>query len=359
MRSSSASAPVPPAGAAIDPDTGVFTWTPDEADGPGTFTLDVVVTDDTGNSDSEPVTIQVAEVNQPPVLDPIGNRTVYSGAMATFTATAIDADLPEQILDFTLGTGAPQDAVIDPLTGVFTWATPDVEQDTTYTFSVVVSDPEGAWDVEPVSITVLAPTGQGVVVTSVADNRDIDGVITLREALEAANSNSPVGDAPAGSAETPDLIIFNLSDGYPATIRLTQGYLSITDDVLIQGPGSDMLTVDAEGGSRILYLAADTEATLSGITLANGNATSGGGIYNAGDLTLLGVTLSGNAALGNGGAIYNNGGEVTVRDSASPGTRPDSAAGSTIIGVSSPSWPLSSPAMRPGETAERCISKTE
>ena len=278
------------------------------------------MTDDTGNSDSEPVTIQVAEVNQPPVLDPIGNRTVYSGAMATFTATATDEDLPEQILDFTLGTGAPQGAVVDPLTGVFTWATPDVEQDTTYTFSVVVSDPEGAWDTEPVSITVLAPTGQGIVVTSVADNTEIDGVITLREALAAANSNSPVGDAPAGSAETPDLIIFNLSDGYPATIRLTQGYLSITDDVLIQGPGSDMLTVDAEGGSRILYLAADTEATISGITLANGNATSGGGIYNAGDLTLDWASLfSGNAALGNGGAIYNNGGEVTVRDSAFTG----------------------------------------
>ncbi len=35
-----------PAGASIDPVTGVFTWTPTEAQGPGVYTFDVVVTDD-------------------------------------------------------------------------------------------------------------------------------------------------------------------------------------------------------------------------------------------------------------------------------------------------------------------------
>ena len=34
-----------PAGATIDPATGVFTWTPTETDGPGSYVFDVVVTD--------------------------------------------------------------------------------------------------------------------------------------------------------------------------------------------------------------------------------------------------------------------------------------------------------------------------
>ena len=59
-----------PAGAVIDPVTGVFTWTPTEAQGPGAYTFDVVVTDDgTPNlADSETITVTVGEVNVAPVL---------------------------------------------------------------------------------------------------------------------------------------------------------------------------------------------------------------------------------------------------------------------------------------------------
>ena len=38
--------PGAPAGASIDPITGVFFWTPTEAQGPGTYPLKVIVTDD-------------------------------------------------------------------------------------------------------------------------------------------------------------------------------------------------------------------------------------------------------------------------------------------------------------------------
>ena len=41
-----------PTGATIAPSTGVFSWTPTEAQGPGTFTFDVVVTDDTASTRS-------------------------------------------------------------------------------------------------------------------------------------------------------------------------------------------------------------------------------------------------------------------------------------------------------------------
>ncbi len=62
--------PGAPAGASIHPATGVFTWTPTEAQGPGTFPVTVRVTDN-GNpaplSDTRTFTIHVNEVNTAPV----------------------------------------------------------------------------------------------------------------------------------------------------------------------------------------------------------------------------------------------------------------------------------------------------
>jgi hypothetical protein len=51
-----------PVGAAIDALTGAFTWTPTEAQGPGVFTFDVVVSDGTA-TDVETIHVTVNEVN--------------------------------------------------------------------------------------------------------------------------------------------------------------------------------------------------------------------------------------------------------------------------------------------------------
>lgn len=68
-----------PSGASITA-AGVFTWTPTEAQGPGTYTFDVVVSDGQGGSDSETIQVTVNEgTNQPPVLDAIGDQSVTEG----------------------------------------------------------------------------------------------------------------------------------------------------------------------------------------------------------------------------------------------------------------------------------------
>src|SRR5262249_32939942 len=105
-----------PQGAAIDPGSGVFTWTPDEAQGPGSYSFRVRVTDAGGLSDERPVTLDVTEVNVAPVLDPIQNLTVLERQRVTFTAHASDADLPANTLTFSLR-NAPQGAAIDPVSG--------------------------------------------------------------------------------------------------------------------------------------------------------------------------------------------------------------------------------------------------
>ncbi len=155
-----------PAAASIDPATGVFSWTPAEADGPDTFTFDVCATDDGTPplEDCETITVTVNEVNVAPVLGAVGDRTVDEGSELAFTATATDADIPANTLTFSLS-GAPEGASIDPDTGEFSWTPTD---DGTYTVTVTVTD-DGTGtlsDSETITITVdnVAP-----VVTAPAD----------------------------------------------------------------------------------------------------------------------------------------------------------------------------------------------
>jgi hypothetical protein len=92
--------------------------------------------------------------NTPPVLDPIGTKTMYLGETLTFTATASDADLPAQVLTFSL-IGAPPGATIGLGTGHFTW-TPTAAG--TNQLTVRVSDNGGPQksDDETITLTVLS-----------------------------------------------------------------------------------------------------------------------------------------------------------------------------------------------------------
>jgi PKD repeat protein len=125
----------------------VFTWTPSEAQGPGDYTFDVVVSDGS-LTDSETITVHVNEVNVAPVLGVIGNKNVDELTLLTFTATATDADIPVQTLTFSL-VGAPAGASMTSA-GVFTW-TPSAAGD--YTFDVVVSD-GSLTDSETITVSV-------------------------------------------------------------------------------------------------------------------------------------------------------------------------------------------------------------
>lgn len=144
--------PGAPSGASITAG-GVFSWTPTEAQGPGSYTVTITVSDGS-LTDSETITITVNEVNQPPVLSAPGSRTVTQGSQLTFTVTATDLDSP-QTLTYSLEPGAPAGASISS-TGVFSW-TPSADQATgPYTITVRVSDGTAS-DTETFTVTVNAP----------------------------------------------------------------------------------------------------------------------------------------------------------------------------------------------------------
>jgi VCBS repeat-containing protein len=140
--------------------------------------------DGTVDSNTATVNITVTPVNDAPVLDPIGNKTVNELETLTFTAIATDPD--SSSLTYSL-TNAPIGATINPTTGVFGFTPTETQGPGHYTFIVNVSDGY-ATDFEEITVTVnevnVAPVAQDV---STSTNEDTVKTITL----SAADSDLP------------------------------------------------------------------------------------------------------------------------------------------------------------------------
>ena len=150
------------------------------------------------------------------------------------------------------------------------------------------------------------------VVTSLADGVAEDGLITLREAVQASNTNTAVSDAAAGD-ETGDIIRFDSSLA-GGTINLTQGQLNVFDDVAIQAGNLD-ITVDAQGLSRAFQTFGTQTISFGRVNVTGGVADIGGGILasGSGNVIVFGGEYSGNEATGEGGgAIYSASGDLNI-----------------------------------------------
>ncbi|HEX9204350.1 MAG TPA: choice-of-anchor U domain-containing protein [Candidatus Deferrimicrobiaceae bacterium] len=165
-----------PAGSTINGSTGVFNWTPTEAQGPGSYPITIRVTDNgsPAASDFETITVTVSEVNVAPVLAPIGNRTGTAGSPVTFTATATDADVPAQTRTFSLGAGAPAGAAITA-GGAFSW-TP--AQAGSFPVTVIVTDSGSPALNDTEAFTITVSTGNTAPVAA-GDSYSVNAGATL------------------------------------------------------------------------------------------------------------------------------------------------------------------------------------
>ena len=119
-----------------------------------------------------------------------------------------------------------------------------------------------------------------------------DGVLSLREAVQRANATG-----------APDTIVFaNALEG--RTLTLTQGQLTLSEDVTIDGDRDGRgpaVTIDGNQNDRVLQIAgSDTEVDLADLILANGRPADrgpGGNVaLGAGArLTLDGCTVEGSS----------------------------------------------------------------
>jgi CSLREA domain-containing protein len=161
-------------------------------------------------------------------------------------------------------------------------------------------------------------------------NSDFD--CSLREAIQAANTNSAVDNCTAGQAyPNLDIITFSAAtNGIPIVLvgaagedANATGDLDILDggDLTIQGNDATNTIIDGNDTDRVFHVCpgggcANT-VTLTGVTIRNGSADFGGGIQNLGATlnvqdSTIGGAGAGNTASDEGGGIDNQNGTTTV-----------------------------------------------
>ena len=207
-----------PPGASIDPLTGVFTWTPTEAQGPNTYLVTVIVADSGSPpaSDSETIVITVNEVNNPPVLTVPSTQTIDEETPLTFSASAADPDIPTQTLTFSLGPTIPAGASIAP-DGLFSWTPTEAQGPASYPVSVIVSDGSRTDSIvvtitvnetnKPPVLTVPDPqtAREGSLMTLTVDATDAD--------LPINNMTFSASSLPPGGTFDPATRIFSWTPG--------------------------------------------------------------------------------------------------------------------------------------------------
>jgi len=227
-----------PQGASFNAGTRTFSWTPTYQQA-GTYPNVHFAVTDGSLSDSEDITITVNNVTGPPVLDPIGNKSVDENSLLTFTVNATDPDgdaLTYSASNLPLGAG------FNTATRTFSW-TPTYEQAGIYNnVHFEVSDGT-AKDSEDITITVnnvnrapvLDPIGnksvnEGQTLSFTVSGSDPDG-----DNLTYSASNLPQGASfNAGTRTFSWAPAYNQAGTYPNVhFAVTDGSLSDTEDITI------------------------------------------------------------------------------------------------------------------------------
>ena len=140
----------------------------------------------------------------------------------------------------------------------------------------------------PTASPTPTPSATPTVIT--VTNTNDSGPGSLRQALADANYGDTIHFAVTG------------------TIALTSGELLVDHDITISGPGSENLAVNGNANSRVFHIGSGHTVTISGLTITNGHADHGGGIFNDhARLTLINCAVDGNFAFDMGSGIYNDG----------------------------------------------------
>jgi hypothetical protein len=133
------SAVAAPAGVTVS-SNGVVSWRPTEAQGPSTNVVLIRVSDDSrpALSATNAIQIVVNEVNVPPILEGVTNRTVKLPGSVSLALRATDTDLPSQALTYRLVSG-PTGLTVSSI-GELRWTPTEAQARSTNAVTVSVSD---------------------------------------------------------------------------------------------------------------------------------------------------------------------------------------------------------------------------
>ncbi len=166
------------------------------------------------------------------------------------------------------------------------------------------------------------------------------GVLALSgRTAEAATVNvANCNDSGAGSlraaialASSGDVVSFSVTCSAASPITL-DSTLSINQAITIDGPGAASLVISGNNTVEPLSVAGGVAASISGLTVEDGNAANdGGAITNAGSLTMTGVVVSDSSA-DFGGGIYNSG-QLSLIQSTVSGNSATNGWGGGVLGA--------------------------
>lgn len=149
--------------------------------------------------------------------------------------------------------------------------------------------------------------GGMITVTTTTDTVTADGLCSLREAVAAAASNSAGNGCPAGSGT--DTIVLQ------AGTFVLSSTITLGSNIVLSGEGSSATAVDGNGLVRVFNVLVATTVEITGVKIAHGRAPDG---------------ASAGAQGGHGGAVVNQGGNLTIRNSVlTDNTAGNGATGST------------------------------
>ena len=196
------------------------------------------------------------------------------------------------------------------------------------------------------ALLALALPAQAAIIPVTSGADDGTGGCTLREAIEAANTDAAVGACPAGD-DAADTVVLHV-----AAVALTAGEIVITEDLVIDRLGTVPAAQITSAFDARLFRVTGGTVTIAGVDLLGGGHTggsadgaairvegtsavsvqdleinghsapvSGGAVWvsSTGSFSLANASMNGNTARGTaatdgGGAIYTDGGAVTVTD---------------------------------------------
>jgi Carbohydrate family 9 binding domain-like/Bacterial Ig domain len=222
-----------PTGAVVDPQSGVFTWTPTEAQGPSTNDLTVLVTD-SGNPSlvgSFLFHIVVTETNAAPDFTAVTNRAIAEGTLLTVTLSSTDSDLPSQTLTYSLIAG-PAGLTVSP-SGDVAWTPTEAQGPSTNAVTVRVSD--GVVNVDQ-TFQVIATEINVVPVLAAVPDQTIATLTPLVLALSATDIDFPVQG-----------LTYGLVNG-PAGLTVSANGAVAWTPAEAQGPGTNTVTVRVSDG---------------------------------------------------------------------------------------------------------------
>lgn len=193
----------------------------------------------------------------------------------------------------------------------------------------------------PLVIIFLLFNGQlayaaNINVNTTDDELNSDGDCSLREAVQAANTDTAVDGCTSGSGTDTITLpagTYTLSiAGVGEDANLT-GDLDITSNLTISGAGATSSIVNGGAIDRVFEVGLGATAQINGVTIQNGSIIGfGGGIFNSGTLIINECTVDDNETTGpnlsgGGGGIFTQGVLTLTKSTVSNNTSQGRGAG--------------------------------